>query len=239
MVTLTNYNRIDSTTSKSTIIIPSTEPSRNEDKPDRMILSRRRCIQLWYRKSIQPFWKVTVAQILCVIYILVLTFSKPPVGIRDPITNDIIDANTLENTYEGVIYLNGSYRPVVAVGNWQKACLAISRASAFSMYPMLVVVFVTKMKATQCFLGRTPLSMYLTILNQAHEHHHHAGAYLAFDVWVHTLFHTLRWASQGNSGLLWTSAAGLSGLIAVIGTLLIAFPMMYCKDRLSYEVRKG
>jgi hypothetical protein len=81
--------------------------------------------------------------------------------------------------------------------------------------------------------------MYLTILNQAHEHHAHAGAYLAFDVWVHTLFHTLRWLSQGNLSLLWTSAAGLSGLFAVIATPLIAFPMMYCRDRLSYEVRKG
>ncbi|KAL3816921.1 hypothetical protein ACHAXA_009116 [Cyclostephanos tholiformis] len=163
----------------------------------------------------------------------------PPVGIRDPITNDIIDTASPENTENGVIYLNGSYRPVVAVGNWQKTCLAISRASAFSMYPVLVVVFLTKMKATQCFLSRTPLSMYLTILNQAHEHHAHAGAYLAFDVWVHTLFHVLRWTSQGNLSLLWTSAAGLSGLIAVIATPLIAFPMMYYKDRLGYEVRKG
>jgi hypothetical protein len=195
--------------------------------------------RLWYRRSVQPFWKVTAAQILCAAYILILTFSKPPVGMRDPITNDIIDTNSVENTNMGVIYVKGSYRPVVAVGNWQKTCLAISRASAFSMYPVLVVVFVTKMKATQCFLSRTPLSMYLTIANQAHEHHAHAGAYLAFDVWVHTLFHVLRWSSQGNSSLLWTSAAGLSGLIAVIATPLIAFPMMYYRNSLSYEVRKG
>lgn len=107
------------------------------------------------------------------------------------------------------------------------------------MYPMLVIVFVTKMKATQCFLSRTPLSMYLGILNQAHEHHAHAGAYLAFDVWVHTAFHLLRWTSQGNLRLLWTSAAGLSGLITVVATPLIAFPMMYYRDGLCYEVRKG
>ena len=182
---------------------------------------------------------MTVAQVLCAIYIIVLTFSTPPVGMRDPNTNDIVDTNSVVNTNRGLIYVNGSYRPVVAVGNWQKACLAISRASAFSMYPMLVIVFVTKMKATQCFLSRTPLSMYLGILNQAHEHHAHAGAYLAFDVWVHTAFHLLRWASQGNLRLLWTSAAGLSGLITVVATPLIAFPMMYYKKRLSYEVRKG
>jgi hypothetical protein len=188
---------------------------------------------------VHPFWKLAAAQVLCVAYILVLTFSAPPVGIRDPATNDIIDANSAENTENGVILVNGSYRPVVAVGNWQKFCLLVSRSSAFSMYPMLVVVFVTKMKAVQCFLCRTPLSMYLGILNQSHLHHAHAGAYLAYDVWVHTAFHLLRWASQGNLCLLWKSAAGLSGLIAVAATPLVAFPMMYHKDRLSYEVRKG
>ena len=200
---------------------------------------RRRLVRLWYRRAIQPFWKVTVAQILCVAYILVLTFSTPPVGLRDPATGDIVDAGSAENTEAGVIYVNGSYRPVVAEGGWQKFCLFVSRSSAFSMYPMLVVVFVTKMKAAQCFLSRTPLSMYLGILNQAHVHHAHAGAYLAYDVWIHTAFHLLRWASQGNLRLLWTSAAGLSGLIAVAATPLVAFPMMYYKDKLSYEVRKG
>ncbi|KAL3806640.1 hypothetical protein ACHAXA_001896 [Cyclostephanos tholiformis] len=201
--------------------------------------SCQRRARLWYWRAIWPFWKVTVAQVLCVIYIVVLTISTPPAGMRDPNTNDIVDPHNVTNTNDGLIYVNGSYRPVVAVGNWQKACLVISRASAFSMYPILVVVFITKMKATQCFLSRTPLSMYLGILNQAHEHHAHAGAYLAFDVWVHTAFHLLRWASQGNMSLLWTSAAGLSGLITVVVTPLIAFPMMYYRDSLSYEVRKG
>jgi hypothetical protein len=199
----------------------------------------RRRIQLWYRRAIQPFWKLKVAQVFCVIYVLVFMFSAPPVGIRDPATNDIIDVDSAENTANGLIRVNGSYRPVVAVGYWQKACLVVSRASAFSMYPMLVVVFVTKMKATHCYLSRTPISMYLGILNQAHEYHAHAGACIAFDVWIHALFHLLRWASQGNLNLLWTSAAGLSGLITVVTTPLIAFPMMYFKKRLSYEIRKG
>ena len=194
----------------------------------------RRRIQLWYRRVIlQPFWKLKVAQAFCVIYILVFTFSTPPVGMRDPTTNNIIDVKSAVNTANGVIDI------VVAVGHWQMVCLAVSKASAFSMYPMLVVVFFTKMKATHCYLSRTPLSMYLGILNQAHEYHAHAGACIAFDVWIHTLFHLLRWASQGNLNLLWTSAAGLSGLITVVATPLIAFPMMYFKNRLSYEIRKG
>jgi hypothetical protein len=217
------------------------EPKRHDahpKRPPREDGNWRRRIRLWHRRE-QPFWKVTVAQVFCAIYIIVLTFSTLPMGLRDPITNDIIDPNSIQNTNNGVIHVNGSYRPVVAVGNWQKICLTISRASAFSMYPMMVVVFVTKMKATQCFLSRTPLSMYFGIIYQAHEHHAHAGAYLAFDVWIHALCHVLRWASQGNLKLLWSSAAGISGITVIVATPLITLPMMYYKDRLSYEIRKG
>ena len=195
--------------------------------------------RLWYTQKIKPFWKVTVAQVLCAAYILVLTFSYPPVGITDPNSGNIIDINSVENTKNGVIYLNGAYRPVVAIGTWQKVFLAISRISAFSMYPMLVIIFVTKMKALQSFFSKTPLSMYLGILNQANDHHAHAGAYIAIDVWIHTVFHLLRWIAQGNLHLLWTSAAGLSGLITVVATPLITFPMMYFKETLRYEIRKG
>jgi len=196
-------------------------------------------VRLWFKQNIQPFWKIIIAQIICIVYILVLTFSPPPVGIRDPITNNIIDTSSAENTEHGVIYVNGSYRPVVAVGCWQKFCLAMSRMSAFSMYPMMVVVFLTKMKATQTFLSKTPFSMYFGMIKEGHDFHAYAGKYIAFDVWWHTLFHCLRWASQGNIRLLWTSAAGLSGLITLIATPLITFPMMYCKEKISYEIRKG
>ena len=58
----------------------------------------------------------------------------------------------------------------------------ISRMSAFSMYPMIVLVCVTKMKAIQNFLTKTPLSMYLGVIKEAHNFHVHIGACIAFDV---------------------------------------------------------
>ena len=67
----------------------------------------------------------------------------------------------------------------------------MSQMSAFSMYPMLVAVFITKMKALQSFFARTPLSMYLGVIKEGHDHHVHAGTYIAFDVWLHTVFHVL------------------------------------------------
>ena len=118
-------------------------PDNLKDLPQSGSCHRTR---LWYRQKVLPFWKITAAQIVCVMYILVLTFSPTPIGMKDPITNNIIDIHNDDNTSKGVIYVNGSFRPIVAIGGWQKFYLAISRMSAFSMYPMMVAVLVTKIK---------------------------------------------------------------------------------------------
>lgn len=112
------------------------------------------------------------------------------------------------------------------------------------MYPMLVIVFFTKMKALQTFFAKTPYSMYFAMITEGHDYHVYAGHYIAFVVWVHTGFHLLRWISQGNMELLGTSAAGQTGLITICVTPLITFPMMYFKRRgcgllRPYEVRKA
>jgi hypothetical protein len=226
--------------SKSETMLTLTDTSSDIDKMAEAQPNDQatRCLKSYILEAC-AYWKVTLAQIICVIYILVLTFSHPPVGMKDPATGDIIDLNSTENTNNGVILINGSYREVVAIGGWQKFFLAMSRMSAFSMYPMFVIVFITKMKALQTFFSKTPLSMYISMINEGHDFHKHAGKYIAFDVWIHTFFHILRWASQGNLHLLWTTRTGLSGLVTVIATPLITFPMMYFKRTISYEIRKG
>jgi hypothetical protein len=174
---------------------------------------------------------------VCVIYILVLTFSLAPIGVVDPATRRIIDTRNATNTANGVILINGDYRPIVAESQFQMFCLGVSRISAFSLYPMLVVVFLSKCRACQNFLSGTPVAM-LTRWD-AHELHAFAGQYIAFDVWLHTLFHLIRWGLQGNIHLLWTHITGVTGLVVVLSTPLIAFPMMYCKGMIPYEIRKG
>ena len=112
------------------------------------------------------------------------------------------------------------------------------------MYPMIVIVFFTKMKALQTFFTKTPLSMYFAMITEGHDYHVYAGRYIAFDIWIHTAFHLLRWLSQGNMELLGTSAAGQTGMIAICVTPLITFPMMYFKRKgcallRPYEIRKA
>mmetsp|Transcript_28716 Transcript_28716/g.80835 ORF Transcript_28716/g.80835 Transcript_28716/m.80835 type:complete len:680 (+) Transcript_28716:174-2213(+) len=189
------------------------------------------------KKKLSVFWTVKVVQLLCMSYIAILTFSYAPIGLRDPATGFIIDVNNATNTENGVILVNGSYRPVVADSTAQMIFLAVSRLSAFSLYPMLVLVFFSKCKATLNFLEQAPSTLYM--FQDMHELHVYAGTYIAFDVWIHTLFHLMRWGAQGNISLLWTCAAGLTGLIVVVSTPFITFPMLYMKTQIAYEIRKG
>ncbi|KAL7537204.1 hypothetical protein ACHAXR_008944 [Thalassiosira sp. AJA248-18] len=208
------------------------------------------------------FLAVKLAQVLCVVYILVLTFSFAPVGLRDRASGNIIDASNPQNTEDGVLLVNGNYRPVVAQGTFELVCLGISRMSAFSLYPVMVLAYLSKCKATLNFLEKTPLSMFMIkvivpldcdyitqemsiiikiIIFQSkddHKLHIYCGRFIAFDVWIHTLFHLLRWGHHGNIKLLWTSAAGLSGLITVVATPFITV-IMHFKTTISYEIRKG
>ena len=56
------------------------------------------------------FIAVKIAQVLCAVYILVLTFSYAPLGLCDPTTGNIIDGNSADNTKNGVILINVSSR---------------------------------------------------------------------------------------------------------------------------------
>lgn len=40
------------------------------------------------------FPTVKIFQLLCAIYVIVVTFSNPPVGARDPITGNVIGVNS-------------------------------------------------------------------------------------------------------------------------------------------------
>ena len=112
-------------------------------------------------KKRPSFLAVKAAQAACVAYILILTFSYAPLGLRDPATGNIIDVASAENTKNGVILVSGDYRPVVAQGAFEMICLAISRMSAFSMYPVMVLAYLSKCKATLNYLEKTPLSMFM------------------------------------------------------------------------------
>jgi hypothetical protein len=91
-------------------------------------------------RSLAKYRILKIFQVLCGIYICLMTFSRIGTfgnmgGLVDPETGFIIDPNSEENTEQGVILIKGDLRAVVAKTNFQMVALAISRLSAFTMYP--------------------------------------------------------------------------------------------------------
>ena len=216
-------------------------PKTREVKPAQKSLAQTatKTSRKWFcpYNQLPAYFSVKLAQLICIIYICIATFAYQPTGLRNPSTGSIEGADP-EITAQGYILdPNGKYRPVVALGTGQMICLACSRISAFSLYPVMVLVFLSKCKATINFLEKSPFSMFM--IKDMHDLHIYCGHYIAFDVWIHTFFHLLRWGLQGNISLLWKDRTGISGLVVIIATPLITFVMMYWKKQIKYEIRKG
>ena len=194
----------------------------------------------------EEFKWLKVTQLLCGIYILVVTFSYAGTlgifgGARDPITGTIIDPTSPENTAEGIIQVTNFgrtfTRAVVAWNDWQMICLAMSRFSAFSMYPAIICVFWSKYRAIQTFFSTTPLGIFA--ITDTHRLHVYCGWVILIHSTIHTIFHLIRWGSQRNMYLLFHHRSGITGFITYLSTLIIVVPMTYLlKKRIKFEMRK-
>eukprot|EP00546_Thalassionema_frauenfeldii_P005161 CAMPEP_0178914310 /NCGR_PEP_ID=MMETSP0786-20121207/11353_1 /TAXON_ID=186022 /ORGANISM="Thalassionema frauenfeldii, Strain CCMP 1798" /LENGTH=679 /DNA_ID=CAMNT_0020587201 /DNA_START=52 /DNA_END=2091 /DNA_ORIENTATION=+ len=140
------------------------------------------------------------------------------------------------DTETGFIVTNGTERPLVATTAFQKTCLVVARITAWYMYPPLVVVFVSKFRATTSFFAHTPLSMYLP--TDTHQLHVYCGSAIFYASLIHTICHFIRYAAQSHLELIVNNKSGLSGCFVVVALLLICIPMTFVRDRLKYEMRK-
>ena len=186
--------------------------------------------------ALSRFWQVKALQLLCLPAVLILTYSHQPLGLRDSLSGTIIDSGNASNTEAGFIFIDGYQRPLVASNTLQILCLTLSRMSGFSLFPVVILVFLSKCKAICNFVDGTPFSMFF--FKDIHKLHVYCGQFIAVDVWLHGLSHIIRWADAGTIHLIWTTSAGKSGLAALSMVPLITFPMMFFQRSLSYETRK-
>ena len=114
--------------------------------------------------------------------------------------------------------------------------LACSRLSAYFDYPLYVILFLSKAHNLRGILQRTHLSEYLP-LDDMHYLHTFAGALVGFEVIWHSWWHLLRWGLDGDIKLLWQHQTGISGLISLVVTPLIAWPMLFTRLRKGMEFR--
>ena len=74
-----------------------------------------------------------------------------------------------------------------------------------------------------------------------HKVHKLFGVVVGIETMSHSFFHMLRWGLNGDIFLLWKTNTGITGLIALIITPLVCWPMYVpaLKQKIKFEVRKG
>lgn len=163
------------------------------------------------------------------------TFGAPPFGANSGPNG----AECKGTPTEGVLCL--CPRKTVCATEWHELIfLVFSRLSAYFDYPLYVLLFLSKCHNLRGLLHRTYLREWIP-LDDLHHLHVAAGGIVSFEVLWHSFWHILRWAVGGDIHFLWTHVTGRSGLLSLLITPLIAWPMMFRKARrgISFNVRKA
>ena len=112
--------------------------------------------------------------------------------------------------------------------------LAFARLSAYFDYPLYVMLFLSKAHNLRGILHRTFLREFLP-LDDLHSLHVFAGKVVAIEVFWHSFWHLLRWGLAGDLRLLWQHSTGISGLISLILTPLITWPMLFTRLKVAID----
>jgi predicted ferric reductase len=105
---------------------------------------------------------------------------------------------------------------------------------------LYVLLFLSKAHNLRGALQRTYMSEFLP-LDDLHHLHTLAGTIVSFEVVWHSFWHLLRWGLAGDLHLLWQHTTGVSGLISLLVTPLIAWPMLFTRlrMRIDFAIRKA
>ena len=89
-------------------------------------------------------------------------------------------------------------------------------------------------------LQRSYISEFLP-LHDMHSIHAFAGKLVGFEVFSHSFWHMLRWGLAGDIRLLWTHVTGVTGLVSLLVTPLIVWPMLFpiLRKKIPFEWRKA
>jgi hypothetical protein len=128
---------------------------------------------------------------------------------------------------------------ICAEGYTELVMLALSRGSAYFMYPALGSIFLTKCHALNTWLSTTQISLRVPLVD-LHNLHTATGIGIALMTFIHAVFHIARWIRRGDMDLLVRSEVGVSGLIGVL-TMAPIVALMKSKPlkmQVSWETRK-
>lgn len=199
---------------------------------------------------------VTTLQAACFLFSLIVLLpddsggltqghGDQPVVVRTPSQTAIAGPNStfspglVNTTYDG---LRLCPRPTIcSESTAQVWWLALSRGTAYWMFPVLGVVFVTKLRAFNTLLSSTVVTLWIP-LGDLHDMHTRVGNTIGWATFLHTLGHVVRWADREELATRLSDQVGLSGAIAAVMCIPIIVPMtlVWCRrrNRVKWETRK-
>jgi ferric-chelate reductase len=166
----------------------------------------------------------------CVVFIAITSFSPEPIGL---LSADCPCQGGLERCI--------CPRPTVeALTVFQLFCLGNSRVAAYACYPLYLVLCLTMCRNVLAWLQHTVIVEYLPFPTSAHHLHKWSGSVVGILVLWHSLWHLIRWGVQDNMKFLVDEPTGITGLICMVLTPVIVWPMQieYLRKRISFEIRK-
>ena len=143
----------------------------------------------------------------------------------------------LQSKIPNGLSLNHSQQTICARNIRSVIFLALARFSAYCDYPLYVLVFLSKAKNLQSFLSYRYINEIFP-MDKLHDLHLLAGMIICVEVVWHSFWHLLRWGLAEEISFLWETYTGITGLITLSLTPLVAWPMCMpcCKKNCSFEV---
>ena len=159
------------------------------------------------RESAKEEWRafavVAAVSAICVFYNIVTVFMPKPVGLVKT-----------SGRHAGAVGCE-IRATICAADALQMSCLALSRISAYAMYPSLVLLFVTKAHGLRTFLGRSCLAVWVPF-HDLHALHAACGRAVGVCALIHSVGHVARWAIRGDSRFLYAHVTGRTGVLACV-----------------------
>lgn len=170
--------------------------------------------------------------LLVLIYCLITSLAPVPYG--------VLESSITAPCDEGVNRCICPRETICATSVRDMIFLVIARGSIYLVYPFIMLLFLTKARHLSAYLQRNLYSVFFDF-EDIHKIHRLGGLVVEIATWIHVLFHLIRWGLRGDIDLLTKHITGRTGLVAIIITPLITWPMKFkfIKDRLSFEYRKS
>ena len=117
--------------------------------------------------------------------------------------------------------------------------LAIARCSAFFDYPLYMMMFFSKCHNLNNIFRRSVLREFIDF-GDMHHIHSIFGVVIGIETMSHSFIHILRWVLNKELYLLWSTATGITGVLACSVTAAIVWPMCIpaMKRCIPFEARK-